>query len=122
MVSTPFEKYARQIGSFPQVEVKIKKIETTTQFLPVLKMIRQLYVRKLWNLIDIDFQNIGFSVYMFFFLNCPDFTKESVSSKKPITYPTFGSWEVSKISPRECLWLDDFGMGYLDIPQNRVIV
>ena len=30
--TNPFEKYARQIGSFPQVGVKIKKIfETTTQ-------------------------------------------------------------------------------------------
>jgi len=27
----PFEKYARQIGSFPQVGVKIKICETTTQ-------------------------------------------------------------------------------------------
>ena len=32
MVSTCFEKYARQIGSFPQVELK-KEIETTTQLI-----------------------------------------------------------------------------------------
>ena len=30
--TNPSEKYARQIGSFPQVGVK-KKIETTTQYL-----------------------------------------------------------------------------------------
>ncbi len=28
--TNPFEKYARQIGSYPQVEVKIKSVETTT--------------------------------------------------------------------------------------------
>ena len=33
-LSHPFEKYARRIGSFPQVGVKIKKwFETTTQIL-----------------------------------------------------------------------------------------
>ena len=33
VVSTPFEKYARQIGSFPQVSGwKLKAFETTTQF------------------------------------------------------------------------------------------
>ena len=35
----PFEKYACQIGSFPQVGMKIKKIETTTQETFTSKMV-----------------------------------------------------------------------------------